>query len=61
MRTLILFGLVTVITAGMFIETASAGDKYIKGYFRKDGTYVEPYQRSAPDRYKENNRSNRGW
>lgn len=58
MRTLII---VTVMTAVVFSGTASAGDKYINGYFRKDGTYVEPHQRSAPDGYTENNRSNRGW
>jgi hypothetical protein len=28
---------------------ASAGDVYVRGYYRKDGTYVQPHYRSAPD------------
>lgn len=28
---------------------ASAGDVYVKGYFKKDGTYVAPHFRSRPD------------
>ena len=27
----------------------------VRGYYRKNGTYVQPYQRSAPDGYKYNN------
>lgn len=26
-----------------------AGDVYVKGYYRKDGTYVRPHHRSSPD------------
>lgn len=32
-----------------------AKDVRIKGYFRKDGTYVRPHVRSSPDQYKWNN------
>lgn len=32
-----------------------AKDVYIKGYYRKDGTYVRPHIRSSPDSYKSNN------
>ena len=32
-----------------------AKDVYVKGYYRKNGTYVRPHIRSAPDRYKWNN------
>jgi hypothetical protein len=28
---------------------ASARDVHVRGYFRKDGTYVQPHYRSAPD------------
>ena len=31
------------------------GDVYVKGYYRKDGTYVRPHYRSARDSYKWNN------
>ena len=29
----------------------------VKGYTRKDGTYVQPHQRNAPDQYRSNNRN----
>ena len=32
-----------------------ARDVHVKGYYRKDGTYVRPHIRSAPDSYKSNN------
>ena len=35
--------------------TASAQNTHVDGYFRKDGTYVAPHQRSAPDRSYNNN------
>lgn len=25
------------------------GDEYVRGYFRRDGTYVQPHWRSSPD------------
>jgi hypothetical protein len=31
----------------------------VRGYSRKGGTYVAPYYRTSPDRYKWNNRSYR--
>lgn len=34
---------------------AIAGDVYVKGYTKKDGTYVQPYVRSSPDSYRYNN------
>ena len=30
-------------------------DVYVNGYYRKDGTYVRPHYRSAPDSHKWNN------
>lgn len=32
-----------------------AKDVHVKGYTRKDGTYVQPHIRSSPDAYKWNN------
>lgn len=32
-----------------------AKDVYVKGYYRKNGTYVSPHIRSSPDAYKWNN------
>jgi hypothetical protein len=50
-------------TAGtlLFSGTTYASDKYVRGYMKRDGTYVEPHLRSEPDGYKENNRSEMGW
>jgi hypothetical protein len=33
----------------------SGGDVSVKGYYRKDGTYVQPHKRSAPDSSPHNN------
>lgn len=37
--------------------SVSAQDVYVKGYYRKDGTYVQPHYRSAPDGNPYNNYS----
>lgn len=31
-------------------SSSSGGSVYVKGYYRKDGTYVRPHTRSAPKR-----------
>ena len=33
----------------------SFADTYVRGYTRKDGTYVQPHYRSSPDRSYNNN------
>lgn len=35
--------------------TVFSKDVRVRGYYRKDGTYVRPHIRSSPDRYKWNN------
>ncbi len=35
-------------------------DQNVRGYSRQDGTYVQPYHRTAPDRDPLNNYSTRG-
>jgi hypothetical protein len=47
-----------VIVLGILLilpSLALAKDVHVKGYYRKDGTYVRPHIRSAPDSYKWNN------
>ena len=44
----------------LFVTPAIAGDVYVDGYFRQDGTYVQPHWRSAPDGNPYNNWSTRG-
>lgn len=38
----------------------SGGIVQVRGYIRKDGTYVKPHTRTAPDGIKSNNKSHRG-
>ena len=40
-----------------FSVVAFAGDVKVRGYFRKDGTYVQPHYRTAPDSNPYNNYS----
>ena len=42
------------------IGPAFANDVYVNGYYRNNGTYVEPYHRSAPDSSPYNNYSTQG-
>ena len=46
--------LATLVTGAVVAE---AGDVHVRGYYRNDGTYVQPHVRSAPDGIKENNYS----
>jgi hypothetical protein len=40
--------------------SSSSSSVHVRGYTRKDGTYVQPHRRSAPDGRKSNNWSTRG-
>jgi hypothetical protein len=42
------------------VAIALAGDVHVDGYYRKDGTYVQPHYRSAPDGNPNNNWSTQG-
>ena len=37
--------------------SSAFADKWVNGYTKKDGTYVQGYYRSSPDAYRYNNRS----
>jgi hypothetical protein len=39
---------------------SKAASSHVKGYYKKDGTYVEPYKRSTPDAEFENNWTTKG-
>lgn len=48
--------LVSVILAVLtLLPILASADAYVKGYHRKDGTYVQPHYRSSPDRSYNNN------
>ena len=50
MKKLLLLLIVLLITSSIVYA-----DVYVPGYYRSDGTYVQPHYRSSPDRYKWNN------
>jgi hypothetical protein len=45
--------LLVLLLAGFAVSDALAGS--VRGYYRRDGTYVQPHQRSNPDRSPYNN------
>jgi hypothetical protein len=60
MLRLVLASLLAVLTLVPLVGTAIAGDTRVQGYTRKDGTYVQPHMRSAPDGDRSNNLSTQG-
>ncbi len=58
LKRIMLF-LIGIITLSMLGCTNMDGDDEVnvKGYYRKDGTYVKPHTRTKPDGIKTNNKS----
>lgn len=54
MKSIILAALLAVIA-----QTAIA-DQYVKGYIKRDGTYVQPHVRSSPNNQQWDNYSTKG-
>ncbi len=59
-KILFSLGLAFLISAALLLSTMTvvdveAQDVYVKGYYRKDGTYVRPHVRSAPNQYRWDN------
>lgn len=56
--------LMKTLMLGMFAVAISvsafAKDTYVKGYVKKDGTYVQPHYRTSPDSNPYNNYSTKG-
>lgn len=50
---IVLVGFVAALSSG--VSDVAAKDSHVRGYYRKDGTYVRPYVRSAPDSDRSNN------
>jgi hypothetical protein len=48
---------VWVAMAGLFAAGEASADKYVRGHYRSNGTYVQPYQRSNADGNVNNNYS----
>ena len=55
MKVLLFCTLFVFVSSGL----SMAGDVYVNGYTRNNGTYVQPYHRTAPDNNFNNNYSTR--
>ena len=43
----------------LFVNTSSFANKHVKGYTKRDGTYVAPHHRSDPNRTQRDNYSSK--
>ncbi len=46
--------------AALILATPAVADTYVNGYYRNDGTYVQPHYRTSPDQNRYNNYSSQG-
>jgi len=51
---------VICILVGLVSTSVLAGDSYVHGYVRRDGTYVQGYHRTTPDNTVNNNYGTQG-
>ena len=49
-----------IILLSLIVPMSAEADQYVNGYFRKNGTYVQPHYRSSPDNSIYNNYSYQG-
>ena len=59
MKTITILGVVSMLALGL-VSSAFAGTVKVKGYTKKNGTYVSPSYRSTPNRTKLDNYSTKG-
>ena len=50
-----LFAFIAALLIGFTLVSEAFADTYVRGYYRKDGTYVQPHYRSSPDKSYNNN------
>lgn len=50
--------LLVLVVAMLSMTVCFAGDVYVQGHYRSDGTYVEGHHRSSPDNRTDNNYNN---
>lgn len=62
MKSLTGFGVLLVVVAAFALGSAANAAKStsVKGYTKKDGTYVAPHKKTTPDSTKLNNYSSKG-
>lgn len=56
----LLTGLVLGLSAQTFWQSSAIADTRVNGYYRSNGTYVQPYYRSDPNGTTNDNYSTRG-
>jgi len=49
-----------IIVIAMLVSTIAIADTYVNGYYKSNGTYVQPHYRSDPDSSVSNNWSTKG-
>ena len=50
---------IVLITGSLLVAvcaSSASADKWVKGYTKKDGTYVQGHMKSSPDSYRYNNK-----
>jgi hypothetical protein len=60
LKTLMAIVLVLAVLGTALPVLAGGDDVYVRGYIRRDGTYVQPHWRSAPDGDRSDNWSTQG-
>ena len=56
----VLSAIFAIALSGFGVTTALADDVYVNGYYKSNGTYVQPYYRTSPDDSLFNNYSTHG-
>lgn len=51
---------IILVAALLAFASIASADEYVNGYFRKDGTYVQPHYKSSPNSSKWDNYSSQG-
>lgn len=51
---------ISLVLVAITTSTVAFADEYVRGYTRRDGTYVQPHYRSSPNRSTLDNYSTRG-
>lgn len=59
-KATVVFGITILLGMFLFGEVLAGGSVHVRGHFRKDGIYVQPHYRSAPDGKFYNNWSTKG-
>jgi hypothetical protein len=60
MKSILLFLGIIAFAASPLVTVNSYADKSVKGYTKKDGTYVEPHHKTDPNTRKDDNFSSKG-